>query len=80
MEGYGRMFGAFRSNDLKNTSLPHNRFSDLDRAEVVNRLERLADVRTSVVARGKTLVANPHYPDAKIVRQVSRLLADKLSR
>jgi hypothetical protein len=80
MEGYGRMFGAFRSNDLKNTSLPQNRFSDLDRTEVVNRLERLADVRTAVVARGKALIANPHYPDAKIVRQVSRLLADKLSR
>lgn len=73
------MFRAFRSNDLKNTSLPENRFNDLERAELVNRLERLADVRTAVVARGKTLVANPNYPDAKIVRKVSRLLADKLS-
>lgn len=74
------MFAAFRSNDLKNTSLPENRFNDLERAELVNRLERLADVRTSVVARGKTLVADPHYPDSKIIRQVSRLLAHKLSR
>jgi hypothetical protein len=80
MEGYGRMFGAFRSNDLKNTSLPENRFSDLERAELVNRLERLADVRTAVVARGKALIANPQYPDAKIVRQMSYLLADKLRR
>ena len=79
MEGHGRMFGAFRSNDLKNTTLPQDRFNDLDRAELVNRLERLADVRTSVVARGKALVANPDYPDAKIVQRVSRLLADKLN-
>lgn len=64
---------------MKNTSLPQDRFNDLERAELVNRLERLADVRASVVARGKALVANPHYPDANIVRQVSRLLADKLS-
>ena len=73
------MLGAFRSNDLKNTSLPQDRFNDLDRAELVNRLERLADVRTAVVARGKALVANPHYPEPKIVRQISHLLAAKLS-
>jgi hypothetical protein len=79
MEGHGGMFGAFRSNDLKNTSLPQDRFNDLDRAELVNRLDRLADVRTTVVARGKALVANPHYPDAKIVRKISRLLANKLT-
>lgn len=65
---------------MKNTSLPQDRFNDLDRAELVNRLERLADVRTAVVARGKALIATPHYPDAKIVRHVSRLLADKLGR
>jgi hypothetical protein len=59
-------------------SLPRDRFSDLDRAELVNRLERLADVRRSVVARGKALVANPNYPDKTIIRQVSQLLAHKL--
>jgi hypothetical protein len=76
-----RNFGAFRSNHLKSSnSLPQDRFTDLDRMELVNRLERLADVRRSVVARGKALVANPNYPDKRIIKQVSHLLAGKLSQ
>jgi hypothetical protein len=79
MDVHGRFFGAFRSDVLKkNTSLPHHRFSDLDRAELNHRLERLADVRAAVVARGRALVANPQYPEPHIVQQVSRLLAAKL--
>jgi len=59
-------------------SLPQDRFGDLNRVELVNRLDRLADVRRAVVARGKTLVANPNYPDQKIIQEISRLLARKL--
>jgi len=74
-----RHFGAIRSNQLKSdNSLPHDRFSDLERAELVHRLERLADVRSAVVARGKTLVANPNYPDKETIKQISQLLARKL--
>ena len=43
--------------------------------EVAARLDRLADVRRSVVARGKILVANPDYPGPKVTRAVARLLA-----
>lgn len=79
MEDYGRNSGAFWSNRLKSKKLlPQDRFSDLDRAELVNRLERLADVRPSVVARGKVLIANPNYPDKKIIRKISRLFAEHL--
>ena len=63
---------------MSENSLPRDRFSDLDRAELVDRLERLADVRSAIVARGKALIANPRYPDSKIIREVSLLLADKL--
>jgi hypothetical protein len=80
MEFDRRNFDAFRSYRLKsNNSLPQDRFNDLDRAEVEYRLERLADVRKAVVARGKALVADPSYPDKKTVRAVSRLLAKKMS-
>jgi hypothetical protein len=78
MEGHGRNFRAFWSNRLKKNQLSPDRFSDLDRIELVNRLDRLADVRRAVVARGKTLVANPQYPDTAIIRKMSLLLADKL--
>lgn len=79
MEDYGRNSGSFWSNRLKSKKqLPQDRFSDLERAELVNRLERLADVRPSVVARGKVLIANPNYPDQQIVRKISLLLADRL--
>lgn len=61
-------------------SLPSERFGELERADLVNRLERLADVRRAVVERGKALVADPNYPDKKTVRRISRLLAEKLSR
>ncbi|HTD65407.1 MAG TPA: hypothetical protein VK846_02615 [Candidatus Limnocylindria bacterium] len=59
--------------------LPQDRFSDLERAESLARLERLADVRSSVVMRGKALVANRNYPDKKTIRKISLLLADRLS-
>ena len=79
MEDCRRNSGAFWNNRLKSKKLlPHDRFIDLDRAELANRLERLADVRPSVVARGKGLIANPTYPDKKIIQKVSRLLAEKL--
>lgn len=79
MRDYGRNITAFRSYQLKKSNhLPHDRFSDLERAESLARLERLADVRPSVVARGRALIANPNYPDRKILRSVAHLLAGKL--
>lgn len=43
--------------------------------EVAARLDRLADVRRSAVARGKNLIANPDYPSPKVMRAVARVLA-----
>ena len=43
--------------------------------DMTARLERLSDVRASVVARGKALIANPNYPDQKTIRGVARVLA-----
>lgn len=75
----GSNFGAIRSNQLKKSNnLPQDRFSDLERAESMARLERLSDVRPDAVARGKALVANPNYPDKKVIKKVSELLAGKL--
>jgi hypothetical protein len=75
-----RNIRSFRSNQLNNSNdLPQHRFSDLERAESLARLERLADVRPSVVARGKALVANPNYPSKQIIRSISELLARKLA-
>ena len=74
-----RNCGAFWSNHLKSdNSFPLDRYNDMERNQVVNRFERLADVRSSVVSRGKTLVANPSYPSKEIVQQMGRLLANKL--
>jgi hypothetical protein len=76
----GRNIRGFRSNELNNSNnLPQHRFSDLERAESLARLERLAEVRPSVVARGQALVANPNYPDQQIIRSISKLLARKLA-
>lgn len=63
---------------MRKNSLSRHRFNDLDHAELVNRIERLEEVRTSVVARGKALIADPQYPDQQIIRQMSRLLAEHL--
>ena len=79
MRDYGRNIRGIRSNQLKKSNhLSHDRFSDLERAESLARLERLADVRPSVVARGRALIANPQYPDQKILRSIGHLLAGKL--
>ena len=79
MQVHGRNFGASRSNHLKShKELPQVRFSDLERAESLARLERLSDVRSAVVMRGKSLIANRHYPDNKILRKMSQLLAAQL--
>ena len=61
-----------------NYELPLDRFGELERAKVAGRLEKLADVRSAVVSRGRALIANPRYPDKEIVQQISRLLAQKL--
>lgn len=45
--------------------------------EVAARLERLADVRSTVVARGKALIADPNYPNKKTTRAIAQLLATK---
>ena len=82
MQGHGRNFGPSRNNRhhrLKSIhQLPLDRFGELERGEVAGRLEKLADVRASVVARGRALIANPRYPDKKTMKQVSLLLAAKL--
>ncbi len=82
MQGHGRNFGPSRNNRhnrLKsNHPLPLDRFGELERADVAGRLEKLADVRSAVVARGRALIANPRYPDKKIMQQISLLLAAKL--
>ncbi|HMJ91906.1 MAG TPA: hypothetical protein VK530_18925 [Candidatus Acidoferrum sp.] len=44
-------------------------------SELAARLDRLSDVRRSAIARGKTLIANPEYPNQKTMRAVARLLA-----
>lgn len=54
---------------------PQHRSADFDRAHTMERLERLVDIRSKVVARGKALIANPEYPDKEILRKVSHLLA-----
>jgi hypothetical protein len=72
-----RNIRVFQLNNSNN--LPQHRFSALERAESLARLERLADVRASVVARGKALVANPNYPSKQIIRSISELLARKLA-
>jgi len=78
MEVHGRNIGAFWSNRLKKNQLSQDRFTDLNRAEMVNRLDRLADVRSSVVTRGKALISNPDYPDKPTLGRIGLLLADKL--
>lgn len=75
----GRKSATFRNNHLKKShDLPQDRFCDLARTESIARLERLADVRSAVVIRGKALIANPNYPGPDIIRKVSHLLASKL--
>ena len=79
MRENGRNHRNSRNSQLKKSEdLPLNRFGDLERAESLARLERLSDVRVSVVARGRALIANPNYPDKKIIRRVAWLLAGKL--
>lgn len=79
MEGHRRNFGAFWSDCLKNNQFSLDRFSDLERVELIRRLDRLADVRKAVVARGKALVRDPHYPGPAVIRDISKLLAAKLT-
>jgi hypothetical protein len=79
IEHPGSKFEAFWSNRLKNNQLSMDRFSDLERIELIRRLDRLADVRKAVVTRGKALVSDPHYPSPSVIRDVSKLLATKLT-
>ena len=79
MRENGRNHRVYRNSQLnKSGDLPQDRFGDLERAESLARLERLSDVRASVVARGRALIANPGYPDKEILRRVAWLLAGKL--
>ena len=66
------------SNRLKKQPIPGDRFNDLDRVELAGRLERLADVRRNVVARGRALIDNPDYPDKETLRAIGRVLAQHL--
>ncbi len=75
----GRNLDPARASQLKNYhQMPHDRFDNLERTASAERLERLADVRPSVVRRGRALVADPNYPGAAILRQISRLLVRHL--
>jgi hypothetical protein len=79
MRQNGKNHRAARNSQLPTSQdLPRNRFGDLERAESLARLERLSDVRPSVVARGRALIANPNYPDKKILRRIAWLLVGKL--
>ena len=79
MDFEGRHFGSFRHNRV---NIPihwiSDRFGDCDRPRLADRLERLSEVRAAMVARGRSLVANSNYPEEKIVRQISRLLAEHI--
>ena len=69
----------YRSNHLKSQhSLSSERFADTSRPEPLGRLDRIADVRRAVVARGKLLIANPNYPDRQTIRKIGALLARHL--
>jgi len=65
-----------RASELRKKNL--RRSVDPQPSEIAARLDRLADVRANVVARGKALVANPNYPDKKTIRAVADLLARKM--
>jgi hypothetical protein len=81
MDFNGRHFGSSRPNgESVPLQWPSSRFGDFDRPQLAGRLERLADVRSSVVARGRALIANPLYPSREIVEQISRLLAKHIQR
>lgn len=56
------------------------RAHDPQPSELAARLDRIADVRQSAVRRGKLLIANPNYPDAKVIRGVARVLAKHWGR
>lgn len=74
-----RHFGSSRLNGVNfPLSWPVSRFDDFERAQSAGRLERLAEVRSAVVARGRALIANPQYPGREIVQQVGRLLAEHI--
>ena len=79
MDFDGSHFGSFRHNRVNiPIHWPKGRFNDFDRTQLAERLERLAEVRSAVVARGRALVANAGYPDREIIRHVSHLLAEHL--
>lgn len=76
----GRKFSAFSTNSLPfQPQLSTDRFVDVDQAPMSQRLGRLAEVRSRVVARGRVLIANASYPDRRIARAVARLLAVHLA-
>lgn len=79
MQFKDRNLDPARTSQLNNHHhKPHDRFGDLERVALAERLERLADVRPAVVRRGRALVADPNYPGPAILRQISRLLARHL--
>jgi Anti-sigma-28 factor, FlgM len=48
--------------------------------KLAQQLASTPDIRTDEVARAKALIADPTYPDDKIIRAVARQLADKIGR
>jgi hypothetical protein len=68
--------GRKRLKPQRNRNLERSR--DPQPGELAARLDRLADVRQSVVNRGKMLIANPEYPNPKTIRAVAGLLAKHL--
>lgn len=49
-----------------------------DSARLTAQLAAIPDVRADKVARAKALIADPHFPDAKIVRAIARNLSGKI--
>lgn len=79
MDFDGSHFGSFRHHRVSlPLSQPSTRFSDFDRAQMAGRLDCLAEVRSAVVARGRSLLANPRYPDREIIQHIGFLLAGHL--
>jgi hypothetical protein len=79
--GAGRKNNLPASGRMRATRTDENHVNfHYEQTEMAARLERIADVRASAVARGKSLVANPNYPDQKTLRGVARVLARHLAK
>ena len=49
-------------------------------ASLENALQETPDVRPDKVARGRQLIADPHYPPPEIMQRVAQVLAPNIQR